>query len=367
MKVALISPMYPSPANPVYGAFIQRQEESLSTMGVEFCHAVNTLHRPHEKTLEKYSELAGKVAALRSQKFDIVHVHYPNLAGVFAGLLAKARHVPLIATFHGGEVNRYTLNELSPLKRIFTQRSALWTARQAYASIAVGPEIVDALQAGGIGQDKIFMWDMGVDCKKCRPGSQQLARRHLNLPEDRPIAVFAGWLIPAKGPHYVLQAAHILKDIHPTCHWYLLGSGPLADELTEQIRALGLEDCVFLVGRRPWEEVIQWNIAADIHVMPTLTEAFGLSALEAMACGTPVIASAVGGLRSFIVNGENGFLVPPGDTADLAAKVTQLFSDPQLTLKFRAHGLETAHLHDINVQARKVYDLYCRAVESRHH
>ena len=104
MRVALISPMYPSPENPVYGAFVKRQEEALRQLNVDFCYAVDSAYRPQEKSLQKYTSLARKVAALRTQPFDLVHVHFPNLVGVYAGLLArKARGtVRRVATHSGG-------------------------------------------------------------------------------------------------------------------------------------------------------------------------------------------------------------------------------------------------------------------------
>lgn len=364
MRVALISPMYPSPENPIYGAFIKRQEQALRQLGVEFCYAVDSGNQQGEKSLQKYALLARKVADLRTQDFDLVHVHYPNLAGVFAAMLARYAHTPLIATFHGGELDPTTLQKMTYAKRVITRRSAVWTARQAFASVAVGPEIVQTLLLAGIAQDKIFMWDMGVDCLKCQGIGKEAARHKLGLPAEGQVIVFAGWLTPDKSPESVIHAAHILRDRHPQCRWVLLGSGPLESTLMDLVRSYGLADRVSLPGRRTWEEVQEWNSAADIHVMPTLTEAFGLSCLEAMACGTPVVVSAVGGLLSFVIDNVNGYLIPPGDAEALAERVSQLLSNPQLASALGDRGRETAQLHDLHVQARKVYDLYTRAVEA---
>ena len=364
MRVALISPMYPSPENPIYGAFIKRQEQALRQLGVEFCYAVDSGNQPREKSLQKYALLARKVADLRTQDFDLVHVHFPNLAGLYAGILAYTARVPLIATFHGGEVDPAYLQELSYLKRVVTRQSAIWTARQAFTSIAVGPEIMQILLDAGIPPDKVFMWDMGVDSAKCQRTTKPEARQMLGLASEAQIVVFAGWLIGAKGPEAIVRAAHILRDRHPLCRWYLLGSGPLEESLTHLLNSLNLADRVFLLGRRSWDEVQVWNAAADLHVMPSITEPFGLSCLEAMACGTPVVASAVGGLRSFVIDNVNGYLIPPGDAEALAERVSQLLSNPQLASALGDRGRETAQLHDLHVQARKVYDLYTRAVEA---
>ena len=362
MRIALVSPMYPSPSNPVFGAFIKRQEDALRLLGVQFCHAVDSDYQPGEKTIQKYGVLARRVAQLRSEQFDLVHVHFPNVTGVFAAMLARYAHTPLIATFHGGELDPATLQDMTYAKRVITRRSAVWTARQAFASIGVGPEVVQALLHAGIAQEKVFMWDMGVDCQKCQRIDKEAARHKLGLPAQAQVVVFAGWLTPAKSPESVVHAAHILRDRHPQCHWFLLGSGPLESTLMDLVRSYGLADRVSLPGRRSWDEVQEWNAAADVHVMPTLTEAFGLSCLEAMACGTPVVASAVGGLLSFVVDNQNGCLIPPGDAEALAARVSQLLTNPQQARALGEQGRKTAQSHDLHVQARKVYDLYTTAL-----
>ena len=148
-----------------------------------------------------------------TQPFDLVHVHFPILVGVYAGLLARKARVPLIATFHGGELDTVQLDEMNFPKRVITRQSAIWTARHAFASIAVGPEIVQILIDSGAAQDSVFQWDMGVDCAKCGSVTRPAARQQLGLPPDEQIVVFAGWLTGSKGAQTVVHAAHILRKL----------------------------------------------------------------------------------------------------------------------------------------------------------
>ncbi len=367
MKVLMISPMYPSQRNPVVGIFVKRQVEALQQLGIEVILVTNSYSTPRLNLFHRYSELLRLTLVNAVQEFDLVHVHFPTLPGVYGGLIAKVRHKPLVVTLHGAEIDEKQYTGLARWKRVLTRLSAHWALQQADHVIAVGTELAQLAAHESVPMNKITVIDMGVDCQLFRPRSKQTLRQQLNInlaPSD-PMVLFVGALLPVKGPDYFIRAASLIKNSHPNSQWYLIGQGQYEAELRNLVAELGLTEQVTFVGQVSPEEVAKWNAAADLLIVPSLVEGFGLAGLEALACGIPVIASNVGGLPSYIEDGINGFLVPPADPEMIAHRVHTLLTDVQLRQKMGNNGVKTAAEHDIRQQAHKVLMLYEQSVRQR--
>ncbi len=166
---------------------------------------------------------------------------------------------------------------------------------------------------------------------RIRPTHQidrQAARAFLGLPQADRIVLYAGRLSPEKGVAYVLRAFPEVIAACPDARLVLVGDGPQRTELTGLARTLGVEGAVLFAGMQPHESVIRYMRAADLFVFPSLREVFGIALLEAMSCGLPVVASNVMGIPSIVEDPANGRLVPPGDAAALANRITGYLRAP---------------------------------------
>ena len=361
MRVLLISGLYPAPGNPVFGAFVERQISALKALGVEIILVKNAAYYPAKQALlKKYGELAWRTLLNSRQGFDLVHVHFPTVPGLFGGCLARVRSRPLVVTLHGSEMRQWSRQD--GLKSRLSRATVRWSLRQADGVIAVGNELAEFAKGQGVLASRIWVIDMGVDCSCFRPHPRDEVRRTLGLTPDAPVVVFVGTLTAVKGAEYFVHAAAALTERLPAARWYLVGGGPLEAELRQLVAQLAMADRITLVGQRPVGEVAQWDAAADVLVMPSLAEGFGLAAAEAMACGTPVVASRVGGLQHLVEDGAHGFLVPPADPEAIANRVYQLLTDTQLRARMGARGVEDARKHDVHRQARRVLDVYEQVV-----
>jgi glycosyltransferase involved in cell wall biosynthesis len=166
---------------------------------------------------------------------------------------------------------------------------------------------------------------------KLRPAHQidrRAARALLALPDANRIVLYAGRLSPEKGVGWLLRAFPQVIASCPDAHLVLVGDGPQRNELMALARTLGLEGAIFFAGLQEHETVIRYMRAADLFVLPSLQEPFGIVLLEAMSCGLPVVASNVMGIPSIVEDPANGYLVPPRDAAALADRIIRFLQAP---------------------------------------
>ncbi len=156
----------------------------------------------------------------------------------------------------------------------------------------------------------------------------QEARSRLDLPQGARIVLFVGRLIRLKGVEYLIRAMPQVIEACPDARLVLVGEGEERPGLQALTRSLGLDGRITFAGGRAHEDVIGFMRAADVFVLPSLVESFGIVLVEAMSCGLPIVASNVMGIPSLIEDGVNGVLVPPGDTSALAGAITRLLADP---------------------------------------
>jgi glycosyltransferase involved in cell wall biosynthesis len=358
MRVLLITTMYPSRLRPYSGIFVKRQVEVLREMGIEVILAKAEDRNQPRNHLQYYSELLWQSLKASRQSFDLVHVHYPVLAGLLGSWVARIRRRPLVFTFHGGEVDRNSLKFKPPTTQFLTNLIVKNVIKRADAVVIVSQYLANILADHGAHTEKIHIINMGVDTNLFHQQDKIATRKYLGIPANLACVVCVANFNPQKGQEHVIRAASYLCYHDPSIHWYFVGEGPLEKPCKELSRNLGIQDLIHFCGPRPPEEIPRWDAAADIVVVPSTAEAFGLAALEAMACGTPVVASNVGGLPDFIQDGENGYLIPPASSEAIAEKVRQLLEHPELRRKIGQNGIVTAMRHELRLQAQKIIRIY---------
>ena len=278
--------------------------------------------------------------------YDLVHAHY-WLSGQ-AGLEASARWgVPLVVSFHTlGEVKNLALGDgLEPAERLEAERAAIAGAQRVL--VPTSAEAEDVVRLYGATGGRVRVVTPGVDISAFSPRSRAEARRRLGL-EGRRVLLFVGRLQPLKGPDVAIRAAGEALRAHPDAVLVVLGgpSGPDGPSYVRVLRSLaareGMAERVVFLDPRPHQDLPWVYPAADVLLMPSRSESFGLAALEAQACEVPVVAASVGGLRHVVEDGVTGFLVDGHDPAPYADRVLQLLADPGLARRLGERGRRRA-------------------------
>ena len=184
-------------------------------------------------------------------------------------------------------------------------------------------------------------------------------RQELGLAADRAVIVTAARLAREKGHRYLLAAMPAIHDRFPDVCLLIAGDGPLRGDLERLVETIGLVQSVRFLGWR--HDMPGVLAAADLVVLPSLWEPFGLVLLEAMALRKPVVGSAVGGIPEVVVDGETGYLVPPADHAALSAKVVQLLSSPEARNAMGRAGRQRVEKHfSLSARTSGTYALWSR-------
>jgi glycosyltransferase involved in cell wall biosynthesis len=243
--------------------------------------------------------------------FDILDAHYFYPDGVAAALIAQRLGKPLVITARGSDIN------LVPRYRL-PRRMILWAAARAAAIIAVCQALKDELVKLGADANKITVLRNGVDLELFRPEDPSEQRERLGLTRTTLLSV--GHLIERKGHHLAIQALPELGDVD----LLIVGQGRERARLQELARSLGVQSRVRFLGVVPQEELRHYYSAADVLVLASSREGWANVLLEAMACGTPVVATRVWGTPEVVSAPEAGVLVDERTPAGLVAAVRQL-------------------------------------------
>lgn len=252
----------------------------------------------------------------QSERFDLLQAHFAYLVGFAAARAGRRLGLPVVVTTHGSDINYYT--HRTP-KNIVAAWLTIWGLRHATAVTAVCEDLKNKIVALDISAEHIRIVPAGIRETIFYPrGEKSALRRELQLAENGKLFLFVGNLIPVKGLEYLLHAlARVCKQL-PMVRLAVLGSGELEKSLQRLAHTLGIEQNIIWVGRKPHAEIPIWMSAADFLVLPSQSEGYPMVVLEALACGTPVIASRVGGIPEIIVSSELGTMVPAGDSEALA-------------------------------------------------
>lgn len=271
---------------------------------------------------------------VEGHRFDALHANY-WLSGLAGHRLKHQLELPLVSTFHTlarvkAEASPEELQSDEPHRRAEAEAAVMRCSDVVLASCTVEAAQVVELYHADPGQIRVVA--PGVDHAFFGPGHRAQARRALGLAQGVPLLLFVGRLQPLKR---VETAVEVVAGIEGARLVVIGGpSGPHAGsyrrQLEQRIEDSGVTERVTFVAPQPHELLSSYYRAADVCLVPSHSESFGLVALEAAACGTPVVASAVGGLTTLVDHGRTGFLVEDADPADFVRAVRRLVDDPLL-------------------------------------
>ncbi len=296
---------------------------------------------------------------------DAIHANY-WLSGLAGHLIKHELDLPLVSTFHTlarvkAEASPDEIGAAEPARRSAAEAQVIGCSDAVLASCSV--EAAQIAELYDADPSRIHIVPPGVDQAFFSPGYRPQARKALGLPLDRPLLLFVGRIQPLKGATVAVAALAAL-DGFADAELVVVGgpSGARGDAELARIGALvedlGLSGRVHLFSPQPHELLSSFYRAADVCLVPSRSESFGLVALEAAACGTPVVASAVGGLRTLIDHARTGFLVERRDPECFAASVIKVLDDPALAMDMALNAAARARHYTWSVAAGRLRRLY---------
>ncbi len=360
IRLLTFSTLYPNAAQPNHGVFVENRLRQLVASGaveatvlapVPFFPGrrrgdVPTEERRHGLTIHHPSFLAIpklgmalspallEAAAARAIRrllgaglcFDAIDAHYFFPDGVAAVRLGRRFRRPVVVTARGSDISLFPRFRI-PRRLI---RRALTTAD---AAVAVSAALKEAMVALGAAPGRVTVLRNGVDTALFHPAADRAAARAA-LGLARPTLLSVGLLIERKGHHRVIEALRLLPD----CDLLIVGEGPERARLEALAGRLGVSARVRLLGARPHAELAPIYAAADLLVLASSREGWANVLLEAMACGTPVVASPIWGNPEVVQSREAGLIAPENTPAAIAASVRDLLADPPDRAATRAYA-----------------------------
>jgi D-inositol-3-phosphate glycosyltransferase len=322
--------------------------------------------------LPQFVEGIERFAREKGIHYDLVHSHY-WMSGIAAQQLKTHWNVPVIHMYHtlGLMKNRVAQSpaEMEGEYRIQGEYRVMEMAdRIVAATLAEQAQLHFLYHAN---QDKIVIIPPGVDISHFYPIPADEAKCAIGVPDTDRMLLFVGRIEPLKGIETLIRAIALMRqagvtDQHP--HYLaVIGGDPNASPIdmdSEMVRLqqlsseLGLEDLILFLGKRSQSSLPYYYSAAEVLIMPSHYESFGMVALEAMACGTPVVASQVGGLAFLIQDGVTGYVVPGGDPLALSERLTELITRPELRQQLGEQASAYARNYSWDNIASRVIEVY---------
>ena len=334
---------------------------------------VSVVHLPRQmedpfEDVEQFAQQVAVEARKRQRRYDVLHAHYYFSA--LAGLrLREQLKLRLFVTFHTLGIMKEQYAGIVDQQRIAAETAIIAGVDAIVASTEL--EKADLIEWHDVPPDKVHIVHPGVDHHLFRPYDQHAARKALGLDQAAHLILFVGRIDPIKGIHTLIDAFDRLLTedagaLRPS-RLLLIGGDPEDERfwrtgegraLRQEIDERQLEEQVVLLGSRPHEELARYYAAADLVVVPSAYETFGFVALEAMACGSPVIASNVGGLHYLVQDRVNGRLFDPGDSDELCAIMRELLGDRAQRELLGKQAAASSHRYCWDKQAEKLLALY---------
>ena len=277
----------------------------------------------------------------RDFPFDLIDAHFAYPDGLAAVLLGRLLRRPVVVTLRGSIVRLQHYRLHRPQIR--------WALDHAARVIAVSQSLKDVATDLGVGARHISVIPNGVDLAKFRPKVRSAAREACGLPLDRPIILTVGGIYEGKGQHHVVEALARLSARRPDAVYVMVGEDRrdgYVEGLRERVARAGLGERVCFAGRKPHDALADWYSAADVFCLATQSEGWANVLLEALACGTPVVATRVGGNPEIVPDDRYGLLVRHGDVRALAIALDRAIESrwdrTELVAHAATHTWETA-------------------------
>ena len=349
-------------------------------VNVHHLDAGHDLHLTKEQVPAHFPELTAELTKALSGKksYDLIHSHY-WLSGKVAMPVAKELKLPLVHTMHTvARVKNLNLAEgevPEPMIRVQGETQIVAAADALTAN--TDAEAASLVSLYGACPDIVRVVTPGVDLYNFTPGAgRAAARRVIGIDVNAQVITFVGRIQAHKGPELLIRAtAEILShspQLSAKLQVYIVGgaSGGNSNEverLKELVSWLNISDVISFSPPVPRAELANWYRAADLICVPSYSESFGLVALEAQACGTPVVATAIGGLRTAVADGISGVLVDGHDPRAWSSVLARLLQEPQRRVLLSIGALEHASHFGWDGTARGTLDVYDQVISEAAH
>ena len=338
--------------------------------------------RPKKELVDYLDQFTNNVLEFSSKKgiqYDLIHSHY-WMSGITAAELKKDWGIPMIQMFHTLALLKNPAarkeSELETEERVEGEKFVISVSDLITAStIDEKEKLVDLYQTP---EEKIRIVPPGVDTSRFYPIPKDEAKEFLGIPNDENMLLFVGRIEPLKGIDTLIRAIAQMRksDVMSNCphYLYIIGGDPNGEKmdmdhemqrLQELCREQGVGDLILFLGKKDQDTLQYYYSAAEIVVMPSNYESFGMVALEAMACGTPVVATQVGGLQHLVQNGITGFTVPHNDPTALEEKLTQLVCHDELREKMKKNSVKYARTFSWDVITPQIISVYEELLEEK--
>ena len=363
MKIAILTPLFP----PKHLAGLEIAAYNIAKYLAERnheVHVITTLDKglPKESTEEGFYVhrfKTSKIPILRTVSYymkslfvvkkinpDIVHVQTIFLA--LSGLLIKKfLHKPYVVYGRGSDVY---------LSWRFKNLISKPILKNADAIIALTEDMKRGIQK--IWDRDAFVVPNGIDLDRFENLSREEFRKRLKIEEAEKIIIFVGGLRPVKGVKYLIEAMKIIIDKNRNTKLFIVGDGEEREYLENLVRNLNLEKHINFIGQVPNEEVREYMAASNVFILPSLSEGFPVTVVEAMASGLPIVATNVRGLPEIVKDGENGFLVEPKNLEEIADKVLLLLKNEELRKRISKRNKEEVKKYSWKNIVEKLEDVY---------
>jgi D-inositol-3-phosphate glycosyltransferase len=292
-----------------------------------------------------------------ARDYDLLHSHY-WLSGVAAMQLAQRWQIPHVTMFHTLARLKQLAHPGEPVLPLRLEMERRLISRADCIIASTNEERTQMIRHCGATASRIHVIPCGVDLKHFVPCNKQQAREALNLQQERPVLLYVGRLDPFKGPDMLLRAAALMEE---DAQILLVGGKLTGDEELQQLRQLAtdlnISQRVKFLGARAQKDLPLIYSAADVTVLPSYHESFGLVAVESLACGTPVVATRAGGLTTIVHHTETGYLVPrcPGFFAE---RLDTLLHNPDLLAQMQSKARTSVLQFSWKNVANQVQDVY---------
>lgn len=339
--------MFPSRTHPFYGIFVRTFVKNFDQTNINIIAAslISGRGKDFLQKLKKYFKFyISIISNLIQYKYDIIYVHYPSYASLPILLCLPFVSKPIILNFHGTDI-------LSSAKLSIFFKFLLKPIIKKSHTIVVPSHYFKHLVAKqlGVKKKKIFVSPSGgIDTSIFKPSFEPTNNSSF-------ILGYAGRIDEGKGWDVFLNAFAIMKDTIPDLKCKLAGSGSQTRELKELINKLNISESAIYIGPVPHQKLASFYNSLDLFIFPTeLKESLGLVGIEALACGVPVIASKIGGLTDYIVEGKNGVFFEPGNPQDLAKKILELYQNTSLSSKLKSTARMSIATYDKKIVSIKM-------------
>lgn len=358
-KILVITNMYPTDQHKSFGVFVKNQVDALRKAGLEIdVLAITNPLSGKKNVIIKYVKWLFQAIyylIVKGKSYGVVHAHYVFPSGKIGLLFKKIYKTRLIVTAHGGDIDKMARKN----KWIYNSTKKILS--EADHVISVGEQLFNTIhQEFDVSKEKHSIINMGVNRNIFKPIPKSDAKIHCGISSDEKIILFVGNIIEQKGLIELIDAFSMLKDRDKNYLLCLIGATndpTFKHHLDEKLQTLGLVNDVRLLGVKSQIEIAQWMSAAEVLVLPSHIEGFGLVALEAMSCETPVIGTAVGGLKYLLAN-NTGKIVKEKNAADLYQGLSQLLASDQEKNALIQNGLRKAEDNDQNKLIKQVIEVY---------